>query len=169
MYDIYSNDRNDGWRYTLGRSGKNPLLTIGLNPSTATVEKSDPTVARVDRVASMNGYDGFIMLNLYPVRATDYRTLPPTADRSAFAKNLEAIEEVVANQAKPVIWAAWGRSIEHHRYFVEARDELMNRLSRHKVKWLMFGEPTLGGHPRHPSRLSYDWAFSPYKATAKAS
>lgn len=169
MYDIYSNDRNDEWRYTLGRSGKNPLITIGLNPSTATIEKSDTTVARVGKVAAKNGYDGFVMLNLYPVRATDYRTLPATSDRKAFTRNLDAIEEVVAGQATPVIWAAWGASIEHHRYFVEARDELMTRLSKKKVKWLRFGEPTLGGHPRHPSRLSYDWKFFPYESTARAS
>lgn len=162
MYDIYSNDRNDEWRYTLGQSGKKPLLTIGLNPSTATMEKSDPTVTRVETVAARNGYDGFIMLNLYPVRATDYRRLPASANQAAFTKNLDAIEEVVANQSAPVIWAAWGASIEYHRYFIEARDELMDRLSQHRVKWLMFGEPTLGGHPRHPSRLSYDWRFGPY-------
>lgn len=162
MYDIYSNDRNDAWRFTLGRSGKNPLLTIGLNPSTATIEKSDPTVARVEKVAAKNGYDGFIMLNLYPVRATDYRSLPANADKAAFTKNLDAIEEVVAQQTAPIIWAAWGASIEYHRYFMEARNELKARLSGSKVKWLMFGKPTLRGHPRHPSRLNYAWEFAPY-------
>lgn len=165
MYDIYSNDRNDGWRYTLGRSGKNPLLTIGLNPSTATVEKSDPTVARVDRVASMNGYDGFIMLNLYPVRATNYRDLPSTVNAEAFAKNLDAIEDVVKAQSKPVIWAAWGTSVKHHPFFEEARDQLYSRLSKYKAKWLHFGDLTADGHPRHPSRLNYAWKFAPYNAT----
>ena len=51
MYDIYNSDQNDQWRYTLGRSGARPLLVIGLNPSTATQEKLDPTVTRVEKVA----------------------------------------------------------------------------------------------------------------------
>lgn len=102
MYDIYRNDRKDEWRYTLGKAGKNPLLVIGLNPSTATQEKADTTVAKVEQVALNNGYDGFIMLNLYPVRATDYRDLPTRVNPTAFAKNLDAIEEVVEAQPKPI-------------------------------------------------------------------
>lgn len=162
MYDIYQNDRNDKWRYTLGKAGKNPLLTIGLNPSTATQEKADTTVAKAEQVALNNGYDGFVMLNLYPVRATDYRKLPATVNLEAFTKNLDAIEAVVKAQAKPVIWVAWGTSIEHHSFFTEARDQLFSRLSRYKAKWLHFGDLTADGHPRHPSRLSYGWKFSAY-------
>lgn len=165
MYDIYCNDRKDEWRYTLGKAGKYPLIAIGLNPSTATQEKADTTVAKVERVAINNGYDGFVMLNLYPVRATNYRNLPSTVNPTAFAKNLDAIEGVIEAQIKPVIWAAWGTSIEHHRFFEEARDQLFFRLNKYKAKWLHFGDLTADGHPRHPSRLSYEWKFSPYAAT----
>jgi hypothetical protein len=162
MYDIYRNDRGDAWRYTLGKAGKNPLIAIGLNPSTATQEKADTTVAKVEQVAINNGHDGFIMLNLYPIRATDYRELPSKVNPTAFAKNLDAIEEIVRTQAKPVIWAAWGTSVAYHPYFIDARDQLFTRLSTYKPKWLHFGDLTANGHPRHPSRLSYDWKFSPY-------
>jgi hypothetical protein len=164
MYDIYSNDHSDKWRYTLGKAGRAPILTIGLNPSTATQEKADTTVAKVEQVALNNGYDGFVMLNLYPIRATDYRELSPTVNETAFAKNLDAIEEMVSAQSKPVIWAAWGTSVEYHSYFSEARDQLHDRLAKYKAKWLHFGDLTAEGHPRHPSRLSYGWQFSPYKA-----
>lgn len=146
MYDIYSNDRKDEWRYTLGKAGKSPLLAVGLNPSTATQEKADTTVAKVEQVAINNGYDGFIMLNLYPVRATDYRNLPPSVDPTAFEKNLDAIEEVVRAQARPVIWAAWGTSVEYHPYFIDARDQLFTRLSKYKAKWLHFGNLTADAH-----------------------
>lgn len=164
MYDIYHNDRNDKWRYALGKAGKNPLLTIGLNPSTATQEKADTTVAKVEQVALNNRHDGFIMLNLYPVRATNFRDLPATVNAEAFAKNLDAIEDVVKAHSKPVIWAAWGTSVKHHPFFEEARDQLFSRLSKYKANWLHFGNLTAGGHPRHPSRLSYNWKFSPFKS-----
>ena len=163
MYDIYSNDRRDEWRYTLGKPGMNPLLVIGLNPSTATQVKGDNTVKKVEQVAKNCGYDGFIMLNLYPIRATDYRELPVKVNTTAFSKNLDAIEEVVKAQKSPVIWAAWGVSVEYHPYFVEARDQLFTRLSQYRAKWLHFGDLTKAGHPRHPAHLAYDWKFSPYK------
>jgi hypothetical protein len=165
MYDnsLYSSDKDDTWRYTLGKPGKSLLLTIGLNPSTATREKADTTVAKVEQVALRHGFDGFAMLNLYPVRATDYRSLSSTVDRDAFHRNLDKIEEIVASQSKPVIWAAWGASIEHHPYFLQARNELFSRLARYGVKWVRFGALTAQGHPRHPSRLQYAWEFAPYE------
>ena len=81
---LYSSNKDDTWRYTLGKPGKSLLMTIGLNPSTATREKADNTVAKVEKIAQREGFDGFVMLNLYPVRETHYRLLPSTADRKAF-------------------------------------------------------------------------------------
>ena len=96
MYEIYHSEHDDQWRYTLGTIGKRPLITIGLNPSTATQEKLDNTVTKVEKVAQQCGFDSFIMLNLYPVRATDPKGLPPKADPVAYERNLEAIEKTVA-------------------------------------------------------------------------
>lgn len=162
MIDTYSNDKDDKWRYVMGQSGAKPLLTVGLNPSTATREKLDPTVSRVKRVAEVQGFDGFIMMNLYPVRATDYRGLPKVADAAAFRKNLDEIEKVVERTPDPHVWAAWGASVTHHGYFGAARDQLYERLKKHGVTWLRYGELTDGGHPRHPSRLNYDWDLVPF-------
>ncbi len=158
MYDIYANDHEDQWRYTLGQSGKRPLLTIGLNPSTATREKSDPTVARVERIANAKGFKGFVMLNLYPVRATDFRILPAKVDKTAFKTNLRKIKAVVAKTPEPTVWAAWGESVLHHDYFLDACIEL---LATCEVNWVHFGTMTESGHPRHPSRVTYAWEFFP--------
>jgi hypothetical protein len=166
VYDIYSNARSDSWRFTLGKSGDNPLLTIGLNPSTATREKADTTVAKVEKVAKQHGFDGFVMFNLYPVRATDYRDLPPEVDREAFASNLAKIDAVVGGLQQPTVWAAWGACVTHHSFFLEARDQLVARLRKHRVKWVCHGTPTAGGHPRHPSRLQYAWSLAPFDPVA---
>lgn len=164
MYDIYANARADAWRFALGKSGKRPLVTIALNPSTATREKSDPTVARVEAVARGNGFDGFVMLNLYPVRATDYRELSLKVNGAAYKANLGTIEDLVSRQVQPTIWAAWGARVEHRRYFERARDKLLARLQKYGPTWVRFGALTRGGHPRHPSRLDYRWIFQPYSA-----
>lgn len=162
MFDVYHSDNEDKWRYTLGRAGLPTLFVVGLNPSTATAERSDPTVSRVAKVAKANGYAGFAMLNLYPIRATDYRTLPAKVDKVAFDRNLDAIEALVTEHAAPTLWAAWGESVLHHRFFMRSRDELIRRLQPHRPKWVRFGELTATGHPRHPSRLNYAWSFAPY-------
>ena len=161
MYDIYSNAQADAWRFTLGKAGKRILLTVGLNPSTATSEKSDPTVARVQQIAGDNGFDGFVMLNLYPVRGTNFRKLPSEVDTVAFTLNLERIDSVVAAEKRPTVWAAWGDSILHHTFFVDACIELFVRLGKYDVNWLHVGDMTLLGHPRHPSRARYAWSFAP--------
>ena len=163
MYDIYHSNQNDQWRYTLGRSGARPLLVIGLNPSTATQEKLDPTVTRVEKVAHQCGFDGFVMLNLYPVRATKPQDLPPKADPVAYERNLEAIEKIVAQYTKPTLWAAWGETVVDRTFFLRARDTLHERLAQYKPQWRRFGELTATGHPRHPSRLNYAWTLEPYE------
>lgn len=48
-------------------------------------------------------------------------------DKTAFDTNLDQIEAVVAEQAEPVIWAAWGQPVVHHGYFLKARDQLYER------------------------------------------
>jgi len=163
MYDIYHSDKNDQWRYTLGRSGAHPLLVIGLNPSTATQEKLDPTVTRVEKVAQQCGFDGFVMLNLYPVRSTNPNNLTPKAEPVAYERNLEAIEKVVAQYPTPTIWAAWGTSVAKRSYLLRARDELHKRLALYAPQWRRFGDLTASGHPRHPSRLNYAWMLEPYE------
>jgi len=160
MYDIYSNAQNNLCRFTLGKSGSRKLLTVGLNPSTATKEKSDTTVAKVDGVAQRNGFDGFIMLNLYPVRSTDCKALPLDVDAEAFSENLNRIEALVADDPTSVLWAAWGENIHARDYFVAAARELFARLQDYGTTWQHFGTLTKSGHPRHPSRLNYAWSFS---------
>ena len=58
------------YRYILGTRGKNPLICIGINPSTAAPDALDPTLQSVERIAHSNGYDSFLMFNVYAQRAT---------------------------------------------------------------------------------------------------
>ena len=134
-----------------------------VNPSTATQEKLDPTVTRVEKVAQQSGFDGFVMLNLYPVRATDPKDLPPKADPVAYERNLEAIEKTVAQYPMPTIWAAWGELVMNRPYLYRTRDELFQRLAKYNPQWRRFGELTANGHPRHPRGLSYSWTLEPYE------
>ena len=64
-------ENNPDLRYLLAKKGKNNLLVVGLNPSTADAENSDPTMRNIDRIAGNNGYDGWLLVNLYPRRKSN--------------------------------------------------------------------------------------------------
>jgi hypothetical protein len=162
MYDIYQSTADDACRFALGRRGRRTLVVVGLNPSTATREKSDPTAAKVERVARAYGYDGFVLVNLCPVRATDCRTLPATVEPGLLDANLEAIGHVAASVQDLVLWAAWGAPILTRPFLASAAVAITACVERFRPGWRHFGPLTMGGHPRHPSRLSYAWAFAPF-------
>lgn len=62
----YLNEEN--CRYLLGTVGKNPLICIGLRPSSATPSKFDNTFNRLKDIAKYNDFDSIIVFNLYPFK-----------------------------------------------------------------------------------------------------
>ena len=76
------------YRYVLGRVGRRPLVCIGINPSTAQPGALDPTLKSVERLASANGFDSWIMFNVYPQRATNPNDMDKTPDRALCDENL---------------------------------------------------------------------------------
>ena len=51
LYDLYLTDAKDRLRYALGNRCREPLLIIGLNPSTANQYARDQTLTRVEGFA----------------------------------------------------------------------------------------------------------------------
>ena len=74
---LYVPCRYSEYRYILGTKGDNPLICIGINPSTAEPDNLDNTLKSVERIAHFNGYDSFIMFNVYPQRATNPDDMDP--------------------------------------------------------------------------------------------
>ena len=72
-YDIgkwlYAPNFYSEYRYILGTIGRKPLICIGINPSTAEPDHLDNTLKSVERIALGNGFDSFIMFNVYAQRA----------------------------------------------------------------------------------------------------
>ena len=56
---LYVPDHYADYRYILGTRGENPLICIGINPSTAQPGDLDNTLKSVERIALGNGYDSF--------------------------------------------------------------------------------------------------------------
>ena len=78
------------YRYILGTRGKKPLICIGINPSTARPGDLDPTLKSVERVAKANGFDSFIMFNVYAQRATSPDDMEPECNPELHRENMRA-------------------------------------------------------------------------------
>jgi len=88
LFDIYKTARNNSWRFLLGKTGQKTLTVVGLNPSTATDTQPDMAIRKIKRIVGDNGYDGFVVVNLYPVRSTIIEDLPVERDDEAHHQNL---------------------------------------------------------------------------------
>jgi len=77
---IYAPNFYSEYRYILGTRGQNPLICIGINPSTARPDALDNTLKSVERIALGNGFDSFIMFNVYAQRATNPDDMEPTCN-----------------------------------------------------------------------------------------
>jgi hypothetical protein len=158
---IYMKSSDNKYRYALGKKGKNTLYCFGINPSTATPEKYDPTITRVSRVAKKSGFDSFVMLNIYPQRATDPADLDKEVNSEQHEQNMSAVNMI---QDGSYVWAAWGDLIKARPYLKDCLIQIQYLLQTHKkdIHWVKMGELTKNGNPRHPLYLKYQ-PFSEYR------
>lgn len=145
----------DNVRYSLERKGKRMLYVFGVNPSTATDKKPDRTMQKVLGFAERNGFDGFAMMNLYPLRSTNPYALSKVMDEGLHQRNLAEIKKVMSNSRNPVILLAFGDAIGVAPYLKKCLKDIVTTLQPLCPQWKQIGPPTKLGNPRHPSRAAY--------------
>ena len=159
-YDIekwlYAPNFYSEYRYILGTRGKNPLICIGINPSTAKPDDLDNTLKSVERIAHGNGFDSFIMFNVYAQRATDPDAMEKTCNRALHWENLEAFRYVLSVSEEPTVWAAWGTIIEKRNYLPQCVRDMVALGQELGAKWVCAGKRSKKGHPHHPLYLRKD-------------
>ena len=149
---LYEKNKDNTSRFVLGVKGDNPLVCIGINPSTAVPERLDSTLKSVERVAESNGYDGWIMLNVYPQRATDPNNLHERRDFSLTRVNLENMGKIF-EAYQPDIWAAWGTIITRKNYLLNCLYPIVDLSKDYNCRWFSAGVISKEGHPHHPLYL----------------
>lgn len=145
----------DKVRYLLRKEGLHPLVVIGVNPSKATDKLPDATMTRVMRFAELNGFDSFIMLNVYPQRSTKPAGLDKERNEALHQENLKQIEAAVAGLDNPVVLCAFGNTIGIRPYLKNCLKDIVRVLEPKHPQWKQIGKPTVWGNPRHPSRAAY--------------
>ncbi|MDO5136578.1 MAG: DUF1643 domain-containing protein [Eubacteriales bacterium] len=161
LYDrrkwIYVPDFYAEYRYILGTVGKRPLIVIGINPSTAEPGKLDNTLKSVDRIVTGNGFDSFVMFNVYAQRATDPGQMDREINLALHRENMEAFRWILENSGeRPAIWAAWGTIIEKRSYLMECLLEMISISDSYQAVWYQVGKRSRKGHPHHPLYLKKD-------------
>lgn len=148
------------YRYILGTVGSDPVITIGINPSTATPEHPDNTIKSVKKISIANGFDSFVMFNVYPQRATNPDLLDKDFNKRLHTENLKAFNWLLERaKTPPYIWAAWGNLIEKRPYLKSCLFDLFEIAKEYNVTWLQAGKPTKKSHPHHPLYLRSEEPF----------
>lgn len=158
---LYIGDEGEGKeRFVLGEIGTRNMICFGINPSTAKPEDDDKTIQRVRKISNEIGYDGWIMLNMYPIRWTDPKKLPKEADKYVMMKNQYIVKGILDLYPNAPIWAAWGANIDREQYL---KSLLLDNTDMFKERnWLCRGKISKKGHPHHPLYVSDTEKFVPF-------
>ena len=152
------------YRYILGTKGARPLICIGVNPSTARPGDLDNTLKSVSRIAAGNGFDSFIMFNVYAQRATSPDDMDKERNALLHEENMRAFEWVLAHAGEaPAVWAAWGAVIEKRRYLPDCVRDMIAIGQKYGADWYTAGARSKQkGHPHHPLYLKKDSVLDPF-------
>ena len=165
---LYVPDYYCDYRYILGTKGDDPLICIGINPSTAEPDNLDNTLKSVERIALGNGFDSFLMFNVYPQRATRPDDMERQCNEALQRENLAAFAYILSLcPSQPVVWAAWGTIILQRDYLPRCLQGLLQVGQDYGAKWVTAGARSRhGGHPHHPLYLRKDAVLEPFDVEA---
>lgn len=159
---LYAPNYYSEYRYLLGTRGRNPLICIGINPSTAEPDHLDNTLKSVERIAHGNGFDSFLMFNVYAQRATSPDDMEKVCNPALHRENLEAFRYVLSISENPTVWAAWGAIIEKRAYLADCVRDMVAVGQEYGARWVCAGAITKKGHPHHPLYLRKDEKIKPF-------
>ncbi len=165
-YDIqkwlYAPNFYSEYRYILGTRGEKPLICVGINPSTARPDALDNTLKSVERIALGNGYDSFLMFNVYAQRATRPDDMERQCNLTLHRENMEAFRYLLRLGQEPTVWAAWGAIIEKRKYLPQCVADMLAISREYGANWCCAGPISKKGHPHHPLYLRKDEKLKPF-------
>ena len=163
---LYAPNFYSEYRYILGTRGKNPLICVGINPSTAKPDALDNTLKSVQRIADGNGFDSFLMFNVYAQRATRPDDMEKSCNLRLHEENMKAFRHLLSIGERPAVWAAWGAIIEKRKYLPECVADMLAISREYDAQWFCAGPISKKGHPHHPLYLRKDEKLKPFDISA---
>ena len=161
---LYVPNTYQEYRYILATRGERPLICVGVNPSTAAPGDLDNTLKSVERVALHNGFDSFIMFNVYAQRATRPQDMEQERNEELHRQNMAAFDYALSLSPAPAVWAAWGTVIEQRDYLPSCVRDMIAVGEKYGARWFTAGKRSKKGHPHHPLYLRKDSLLEPFDA-----
>lgn len=146
---IYEIEEKNTIRYVIGTVGENPLFCFGINPSIAEPNLLDRTLKKVEKIALNNGYDSWVMFNVYPKRDTIFENLQDVCNDSIHLKNINIIKKYLDKVKKPTIWLAFGDHVYHRKYLIPCFNDIYKEIKENNITWVTTGI-NKSGSPKHP-------------------
>ena len=126
----------------------------------------DNTLKSVERVAAGNGFDSFIMCNVYAQRATRPGDMERELNPALHRENLAAFAYALSLSERPAVWAAWGTVIEQRPYLPRCVLDMVEVGKTCGARWFTAGVRSKRGHPHHPLYLRKDSVLEEFDAAA---
>lgn len=150
---LYKKNRNNSARFVLGKilnpKGKT-LICFGINPSTATPENLDNTVNKIVAIGANNGYENWIMLNIYPQRATNPNDIHLEKNKKFVSLNLHYIKKILKKYKNSDVLLAYGNLISKRDYFKCCLEDIKLLIISKKGNKFKVIKLTKGNNPVHP-------------------
>jgi hypothetical protein len=163
--DEFSDDYTYRWRLSYAWGPPPFLVVIGMNPSTASCRRADPTVTRCARRAAALGLGGLEMVNLYgfiSTLPTPMFELPEERRGGGLVGNQAILCAVDRSGGGPIVFAPGSDHRLRHRAL---EVELLLRGRGHPLQCL---GTTQEGLPRHPTRVGYAVPVQPWSGSYAA-
>lgn len=138
------------YRYLLTRQWRNgsaAVMWVMMNPSTATAELDDPTLAKCRAFTARWGYSRMVVANVMAYRATHPADLL-AVDEPVGARNYMVVREVLETE-NPLIVCGWGKLLPKLRGY----GDLMEGWLRECGATLNYLRLNGDGSPAHPLYL----------------
>jgi len=150
---IYETNEDNSARFALGQvfdtDGKT-LLCFGINPSTACPTCLDNTIRKLISISKNNGYDNWIMLNVYPQRATNPADIHLQSDERLIVQNLQHIKSIIEKYPNSDVLLAYGNLISKRSFLKKCLNDILLELIKTYDKKLKIIKLTKNGNPVHP-------------------
>lgn len=159
---IYQTSADDQARYVLGIEGENPLIVMSINPSIGSPTTTTPTLGTIRHIAKAYGYDSWIVLSLYPQRATHLDELDHSANSAWIEENNKVIAQILSKYPNHKIWAAWGTHYFDRYFFIQCLSDILKIADQYGETWMHYGPLDEDGAPRYCLYLDDDEGFFDY-------
>ncbi|MEP4196531.1 MAG: DUF1643 domain-containing protein [Aliishimia sp.] len=142
--------------WTHDKTAPKAILFVGLNPSIAGADVSDPTCHRELTFAQDWGFSMYLKANLLDWRATSPKDIPHDPKLARSVRNMQVLTQL-AEQADTLVMA----SGKVHKRYVEIADETITVLQKTGKPLICLGH-NKDGSAKHPLYIRRDMQPIPY-------